>query len=199
MLLPLFPFFPKFWYNDLSNHPGSSCTAIFKCPFSSKFTLSSTYQDLLIPHEKCILNSMFHCLSLYDCSSSSYHHLILYSFDEFLSVTRRSHILNYKVQRLYSIQFSCSVMSDSLWPHELQKARPPCPSPTPRVHPNPCPLSWWCHPTISSSVIPFSSCPQSFPASGSSNESALRIRWPKYWSFNFNISPTKWTPRTDLL
>ena len=56
-----------------------------------------------------------------------------------------------------------SVMSDSLWPHEAQQARPPCPSPTPGVHPNPCPLSRWCHPTISSSVIPFSSCPQSFP------------------------------------
>ena len=58
-------------------------------------------------------------------------------------------------------------MSDSLWPHEPQHSRPPCPSPTPRVHPNPCPLNWWCHPTISSSVIPFSSCPQSFSASGS--------------------------------
>ena len=64
-------------------------------------------------------------------------------------------------------QFSCSVMSNSLQPHELQHARPPCPSPTPRVHPNPCPLSRWYHPTISSSVVPFSSCPQSFPASGS--------------------------------
>ena len=58
-------------------------------------------------------------------------------------------------------------MSDSLWPHELQHTRPPCPSPTPGVHPNPCPLSQWCNPTISSSVIPFSSCLQSFPASGS--------------------------------
>ena len=64
-------------------------------------------------------------------------------------------------------QFSCSVMSDSLRPHEPQHARPPCLSPTPGVHPNPCPLSWWRHPTISSSVVPFSSCPQSFPASGS--------------------------------
>ena len=62
---------------------------------------------------------------------------------------------------------SRSVVSDSLWPHELLHARPPCPSPTPRVYPNPCPLSWWCHPTISSSVIPFSSRLQSFPASGS--------------------------------
>ena len=58
-------------------------------------------------------------------------------------------------------------MSDSLRPHELQHARPPCPSPTPGVHPNPCPSSRWCHPAISSSVVPFSSCPQSFPASGS--------------------------------
>ena len=58
-------------------------------------------------------------------------------------------------------------MSTSLWPHELQHTRPPCPSPTPGVHQNPCPLSRWCHPTIPSSVVPFSSCPQSFPASGS--------------------------------
>ena len=64
-------------------------------------------------------------------------------------------------------QFSCSVMSNSLWPHEPQHARPPCPSPTPGVHPNLCALSRWCHPTISSSVIPFSSYPQFFPASGS--------------------------------
>ena len=58
-------------------------------------------------------------------------------------------------------------MSDSLQPHGLQHSRPPCPLPAPRFHPNPCPLSWWCHPIISSSVVPFSSCPQSFPASGS--------------------------------
>ena len=66
-----------------------------------------------------------------------------------------------------SVQLSRSVMSDSLRPHESQHARPPCPSPTPRVHPNPSPFSRWCHPTISSSVVPFSSCPQYFPASGS--------------------------------
>ena len=81
-------------------------------------------------------------------------------------------------------------MSDSLQPHELQHARPPCPSPTPRVYLNSCPLNWWCHPTISSSVVPFSSCPQSFPASGSFQMSQffIHIRWPKYWSFSFNIS-----------
>ena len=67
---------------------------------------------------------------------------------------------------LYS-QFSRSVMSDSLRPHESQHARPPCPSPTPGIYPNSCPLSRWCHPTISSSVVPFSFCLQSFPASGS--------------------------------
>ena len=66
-----------------------------------------------------------------------------------------------------SVQFSCSVVSDSLRPYGLQHTRLPCPSPTPRVHPNPCPLSSWCHPTISSSVVPFSSLLQSCPASGS--------------------------------
>ena len=66
-----------------------------------------------------------------------------------------------------SVQFSHSAMSASLWPHESQHAWPPCPSPTPGVYSNSCPLSQWCHPTISSSVIPFSSCPHSLPASGS--------------------------------
>ena len=69
--------------------------------------------------------------------------------------------------QLSSVQCSRSVVSDSLWPHELQHARPPCPSPTPRVHPNLCASSRWCHPAISSSVVLFSSCPQSLPASGS--------------------------------
>ena len=72
-----------------------------------------------------------------------------------------------------SVQFNCSVVSDSLWPRGLQHTRLPCPSPTPRVYSNSCPLSWWCHPTISSSVIPFSSCPQSFPGSGSFQMSQL--------------------------
>ena len=71
------------------------------------------------------------------------------------------------------VQFSRSVISNSLRPHEPQHTRPPCPSPTPRVYPNPCPLSRWCHPTISSSIVPFSSCPQSFPASGSFQMSQL--------------------------
>ena len=87
------------------------------------------------------------------------------------------------------IQFSSSVVSNCLRSHGLQHARPPCPSPTPEVHSNSCPLSQWCHPTISSSVVPFSSRLQSFPSIRIfSNESALGIRWPKYWSFN--ISPS---------
>ena len=72
-----------------------------------------------------------------------------------------------------SVQFSRSVLSNFLRPHEPQHARPPRPSPTPKVYPNSCPLSQWCHPTISSSVVPFSSCPQSFPASGSFEMSQL--------------------------
>ena len=74
---------------------------------------------------------------------------------------------------LPSVQFSRSVVSDTLRPHEPQHSRPPCPSPTPGVYPDSCPLSPWCHPTISSSVVPFSSCPQSFPASGSFQMSQL--------------------------
>ena len=87
-----------------------------------------------------------------------------------------------------STQFSHSVVSDSLWPHGLQHARPSCPSPTHRVYPNSCPLSQWCHPPVSSSVVPFSSSLHSFPASGAFQMS--HITWPKYWSFSFNISPS---------
>ena len=84
-------------------------------------------------------------------------------------------------------------MSNSLWPHEPQHTRPPCPSPTARIYPNPCPLSWWCHPTISSGD------PLLLPSIFSSirvlsSESALRIRWPKYWRFCFNISPSNEHP-----
>ena len=106
-----------------------------------------------------------------------------------------------------SVQFSRSVVSDSLWPHQLHHARPLCPSPTLGVHPNSCPSSQWCHTAISSSVVPFSSCPQSLPASVFSNESTLHMRWPKYWSFSFSMSPSSEHPelisfrmdRLDLL
>ena len=81
-------------------------------------------------------------------------------------------------------------MSDYLWPHELQHARLPCPTPTPRAYSKSCPSHWWCHPIISFSVFPFSSCLQSIPASGFSNESVICIRWPKYWCFSFSIIPS---------
>ena len=90
-----------------------------------------------------------------------------------------------------SVQFSLSVMSDSLRPHGLQHARAPCPSPTPRVYSNSCPLSRWCNPNISSSVIPFSSRVQSFPAWGSFHMSQFFTSGgQKYWNFSFSISPS---------
>ena len=102
-----------------------------------------------------------------------------------------------------SVQFSRSVVSDSLRPHESQHARPPCPSPTPGVHSNSCPSSQWCHPAISSSVFPFSSCPQSLPASESFPMSQLfawggqSIRASALASFlprkSQGWSPSEWT------
>ena len=84
-----------------------------------------------------------------------------------------------------------SVVQSLSYTHGLQHTMLPCPSLSPRVCSNSCPSSQWCHPTISSSVVPFSSCLQSFPATGFfSNESALCIRWPKCWSFSFSISPS---------
>ena len=87
------------------------------------------------------------------------------------------------------------VISDSLQPHESQHARPPCPSPTPGVHWDSCPSTQWCHPAISSSVVPFSSCSPIPPSIRVfSNESTLHMRWPKYWSFSFSIIPYKEIP-----
>ena len=98
---------------------------------------------------------------------------------------RSKHLLIYAY-----IYYCCSVAQSclTLWPHGLQHTRLPWPSPSPWVCSNSCPLSQWCHPTISSSVVPFSSCPQSFPASGTFAESSLHIRWPKYWSFSLSTS-----------
>ena len=110
----------------------------------------------------------------------------------------------------FSVQTSCLVMSNSLWPHGLQHARLPCPSPTPGAFSNSCPSSQWCHPAISSSVVPFNLSflaslsqwchptisssvipPSIFPSNRVfSNESVLHIRGPKYWSFSFSISPS---------
>ena len=108
--------------------------------------------------------------------------------------TRFKELQDIFIAALQSVQFRHSIVSDSLQPHELQHARPPCPSPTPRVRSDSCPSSQWYHPAISSSVVPFSSCPQSLPASVFSNESTLSRRWPKYWSFSFSIIPSKEIP-----
>ena len=95
-----------------------------------------------------------------------------------------------------SVQFNCSVVSNSLWPHESQHSRPPCPSPTPRVHSDSRPSSQWCHPAISSFLsCPLLLLPLILPSIRVfSNESTLRMRWPKYWTFSFSIIPSKGIP-----
>ena len=90
-----------------------------------------------------------------------------------------------------TLQFSHSAVSNSLQPHELQHARPPCPSPSPRACSNSCPSSWRCHPTISFLCCSLLLLPSIFPSIRVfTNESVLRVRWPKYWSFSFSISPS---------
>ena len=100
---------------------------------------------------------------------------------------------------LVPVQLLSHVQFFATWPHELQHARPPCPSLTTGVHTNTCPLSQWCHPTISSSAIPFSSYPQSFPASGSFQMSRLFTSGGQVLEFQLQHQFFQWTPRTDLL
>ena len=97
------------------------------------------------------------------------------------------------------IQFNCSVMSHSLWLHESQHARRPCPSPIRGVYSNPCTSSWWCHPSISSSVILFSSCPQSLPTSGFFQWVNSLHEVTKVLEFQLQHQSFQWTPRADLL
>ena len=100
---------------------------------------------------------------------------------------------------LITIQFSCSVMSNSLWHHGLQHSRLPCPSPTPAAYSNSCPLRWWCHPTISSSIIHFSSCLQSFPASRSFPMSQFFTSGGQSLKFQFQHQSFQWIFRADFL
>ena len=102
---------------------------------------------------------------------------------------------SYDQPQFSSVQFSRSVVSSFLRPHESQHARPPCLSPTPGVHPDSRPLSQWCRPAVSSSVVPFLLLPSVFPSIRVfSNESTLHMRWPKFWSFRFSIIPSKEHP-----
>ena len=106
---------------------------------------------------------MFQIVSIYNYHMNNYHACFCHLIN-----SGKVRIMKTPFHPLFSsVQFSCSVMSDSLQPHESQHARPPCPSPAPGVYSNSCLSSHWCHPAISSSVVPFSSCPQSLPASGS--------------------------------
>ena len=138
--------------------------------------LPVSLETIVLCKEKC--NSVSRGCNIWSCNTDSDH--------------------DYIPAPIYSVpppvQFSSSVMSESLLPRGLQHARPPCPSPTPGVYSNSCPLSWWCHPTI---ILchPLLLLPSIFPSIRVfSNESALRIRWPKYWSFSFNISPSNKHP-----
>ena len=96
------------------------------------------------------------------------------------------------VKAVYSVQFSCSVVSDTLRPHELQHSRPPCPSPTPGGRSNSYPSSRWCHLILCRPLLLLPLIPPSIRVI--SNESTLRMRWPKYWSFSFSINPSKEHP-----
>ena len=117
------------------------------------------------------------------CIAYKVHHLHLSNLSNSLFVIIFQYF--YYLLKFSSVQFSHSVVSDSLRPHESQHARPPCPSPSPGVHSDSCPSSQWCHPAISSSVTPFSSCPQSLPASKSLPMSQLLMqqKWLRYYHF----------------
>ena len=134
--------------------------------------------------EKCY--SVPLCLHLHSTSSSMWMMCFLSSHKDAIYTGLGFTLIQYNFS---SVQFIRSVMSDSLWSHGLQHTRLSCPSPTPRACLNSNPLSWWCHPTISPSFVPFSSHLQSFPSVFSS-EWVLCIRWPKYWSFSFSTSPS---------
>ena len=103
-----------------------------------------------------------------------------------------SHIADKQDNQIRSVAQLCPTLCDPM--NCSTPDLPVCPSPTPGVHGDSHPLSQWCHPAISSSVVPFSSCPQSLPASVFSNESTLCMRWPKYWSFSLSIIPSKEIP-----
>ena len=163
----LFQFIIFFSISALNNPLHSFCCMVFEEKSDIVLILISLLVDYLCPSAFFFLIFFFHLCSLF----ISYSCLVFWSLNKFLSKVLQSllgllSIISYNFcDGKSSVQFSRSVASNSLQPHELQHTKPPCPLPTPRVHPNPCPSSRWCHPAISFSVIPFSSCPQSLPAS----------------------------------
>ena len=130
------------WYT----HNHSVPTGVFYFSLSVKYSIHYMRCSALYYKIDFMLDDFAHCRLVCKCSE---------------------HMAKLCYVLIASVQFSRSVVSDSLWHHETQRARPPCLSPTPGVNPDPYASSQWCHPTISSSVVPFSSCPQSLPASGS--------------------------------
>ena len=117
----------------------------------------------------------------------------------FISGTQGFFSIHKSVSVILLLLFSHSIVSDSLWPHRLQHTRLPCPSPSPRVCSNSCPLSWWSYPTVSSSVGPFSSCSQSFPASRSFPMSQLFASVAKVLEFQLQHQSFQWIIRVDFL
>ena len=148
-----------------------SCTSTVFFVFCMSGLYAIEKDTVKVPH------FVWFCLFLLFILSSIFQSYVLLpflNFDVYIFIKGASHYnLEKSLFNSISVQFSCSVMSNSLWPHGQQHTRPPCPSLTPRVYPNSCPLSQWCHPAISSSVIPFFFCPQSFSAMGSFEMSQL--------------------------
>ena len=146
----------------------------------------------------CLLKLFHHCLIIF--SVKVFHLLYLFLGIFFDAVINGIVFLFFSDSLLFSsVQFSCSVVSDTLWPHELQHTRVPCPSPTPGAYSNSCLSSQWCHPTISSSVVPFSSCLQSFPATGSFKWVSSSQQVVKVLEFQVQHQSFKWIARTDFL
>ena len=164
---------PKYWSFSLNISPSNEYSGLISSRID-RFDFLAVQGTL-----KCLLQHHSSKASILWCSA--------------FFIVQLSHSYMTTGKTISSVQFSRIVVSDSLWPRGLQHTRLPCPSLSPWVCPSLSPsgpLSWGCHLTISSSVTPFSSFPQSFPASGSFPELALHLKQPKYWSFSFSISPS---------
>ena len=164
--------------------------------------------------EKCwflfLINHLYYllkcnCLFLTFFLNDSLNSVVLYKFQNFHTRDSIYSTIIFFTLPLYSppttfplssgsVQFSCSIVSNSLWPHGLQHTRPPCPLPTPRAYSNSRPSSRWCHPAISfcRPLLLLPPIPPSIRVF--SNESTLCMRWPEYWSFSFSIIPSKEIP-----